>query len=58
MDFWILVVHEQCQNEKRRVDAPTKGDMGYIVGKKKVIMGDDKNTSKCWKQSIFKLPNK
>jgi hypothetical protein len=34
MDFGILRVHERCWNEKGRVDAPTKGDMGYVVGKK------------------------
>jgi hypothetical protein len=45
MDFGILGVYERCQNEKRRVDAPTKGDMGCLR-EKKVIKGDDKKLSK------------
>jgi hypothetical protein len=30
MDFGILGVYERYQNEKRRLDAPTKGDMGCV----------------------------
>jgi hypothetical protein len=48
MDFGILGVCERCRNEKMRVNAPTKGDMGFVVGKKKVIRGDDKKISKCF----------
>jgi hypothetical protein len=33
MDFGIFVVYERCQNQKRRVDVPTKGDMGCVAGK-------------------------
>jgi hypothetical protein len=46
MDFGILGVHERCRNEKVRVDSPTKGYMGWVFGKKKVIKGDDKNLTK------------
>jgi hypothetical protein len=31
MDFGILKVRERCQNEKKRVHAPTKGDMGFVL---------------------------
>jgi hypothetical protein len=33
MDFGILGVYERYENEKRRLDAPTKGGMGCVVGK-------------------------
>ena len=35
MDFGILGVYERCHNEKRRVDAPTKGDMGCVSRKRR-----------------------
>jgi hypothetical protein len=33
MDCGILGVYERCQNEKRRVDSPTKGYMGCVASK-------------------------
>jgi hypothetical protein len=39
MDFGILRVRERCHNEKRRVYAPTKGDMGCVAEKKRRSSG-------------------
>jgi hypothetical protein len=41
IDFEILRVLERCHYEKR-VDSPTKSDMGFFSRKKKVIKGDNK----------------
>jgi hypothetical protein len=35
MDFGILGVYERCHNEKRRDDAPTKGNMGCVSRKRR-----------------------
>jgi hypothetical protein len=55
MDCGILRVYGQCQQDEKVMNAPTKGDMGFFSIKTKVIEGDKKKISKCWKQRLFTI---
>ena len=41
---------------KKESGFPSKGRHGLLCRENKVIKGDDKNLSKCWKQRIFTIP--
>jgi hypothetical protein len=55
MDCGILRVYGQCQHEEKRVNAPTKDDIGCFARKKKVSKGDNRNICQCWKQRLFTM---
>jgi hypothetical protein len=40
------------------VNAPTKGDMGCVSRKKKVVKGDNKSYVNAGNKGFLKLPNK
>jgi hypothetical protein len=46
-DCGILRVYGQCQHEKKMVNSPTKGDMGFFSKKRRSPRGNNERLTKC-----------